>query len=121
MGRGRRRHSAEFKATVIRACRQPGVSIAAVALANQLNANMVRKWVLDAERDACGAIAQPATGQLQGAAQVTPTFVPLALPPVAAVPADIRVELRRGGTAITVTWPSAAAAECAQWLRVLLK
>jgi hypothetical protein len=35
--RTHRRHGADFKAQVIRACRQPGVSIAAVALANGLN------------------------------------------------------------------------------------
>jgi transposase-like protein len=33
-GRKRRRHSAEFKAKVVAACRQPGVSMAAVALAH---------------------------------------------------------------------------------------
>lgn len=42
-GRQRRRHSPEFRASVIQACLQPGVSIAAVALANGLNANMMRK------------------------------------------------------------------------------
>ena len=40
--RRRRRHSTEFKATVIRECLRPGVSIAAVALAHPLNANMLR-------------------------------------------------------------------------------
>ena len=33
----RRRHSPEFKAQMIAACQQPGVSIAAVAQANGLN------------------------------------------------------------------------------------
>ena len=47
--RRRRRHSAEFKAAVIDECMRPGVSIAAVALAHSLNANMLRKWVIDAE------------------------------------------------------------------------
>ena len=46
----RRRHSEEFKAEVVRACRRRGVSIAAVALANGLNANLVRRWVDAAER-----------------------------------------------------------------------
>ena len=40
-----RRHSPEFKAQVIAACLQPGVSIAAVAQANGLNANFLRTWV----------------------------------------------------------------------------
>lgn len=47
--RRRRRHSAEFKAAVIEECLRPGVSIAAVALAHGLNANMLRKWVIDGE------------------------------------------------------------------------
>jgi len=47
--RRRRRHSAEFKAAVIQECMRPGVSMAAVALAHSLNANMLRKWVIDAE------------------------------------------------------------------------
>jgi transposase-like protein len=45
--RRRRRHSAEFKAAVIQECMRPGVSIAAVALAHSLNANMLRKWVIE--------------------------------------------------------------------------
>jgi len=34
----------------------------------------------------------------------------------AAVSADIRIELQRGATAVTVTWPASAASECAAWL-----
>jgi len=34
---------------------------------------------------------------------------------------DIRVELQRGATKIVVTWPATAAAECAAWLRELLR
>jgi len=47
--RRRRRHSAQFKEAVIQECMRPGVSMAAVALAHSLNANMMRKWVIDAE------------------------------------------------------------------------
>jgi transposase-like protein len=48
--RRRRRHSAEFKAEAIAACRKPGVSIAAAALERSINANLLRRWVLEAER-----------------------------------------------------------------------
>lgn len=41
----RRTHSAQFKAQVLAACRQPGASVSAVALANNLNVNVVRKWL----------------------------------------------------------------------------
>ena len=47
-GRSWRRHSAEFKARVIELARQPGTSMAAVALANGLNAKMLRRWVHEA-------------------------------------------------------------------------
>ncbi len=45
--RGRRRHAGAFKRQAILACIQPGISIAAVALANGLNANLLRRWVKD--------------------------------------------------------------------------
>jgi len=76
--RRRRRHSAQFKEAVIQECMRPGVSMAAVALAHGLNANMLRKWVIDAEH------ALPAKPKdVQPAREVPmlgPTFVPLALP-----------------------------------------
>lgn len=40
-----RRHSAEFKAQVLATCGEPGASVAAIALAHGLNANLVRKWL----------------------------------------------------------------------------
>ena len=47
--RRRRRHSDEFKAAAVTACMQPGVSIAAVAMAHGVSANLLRRWVSDAE------------------------------------------------------------------------
>ncbi|MCG1055571.1 transposase [Mycetohabitans sp. B5] len=41
----RRCHNKEFEKKVIRAAMQPNVSIAAVALHYQLNANLLRRWV----------------------------------------------------------------------------
>lgn len=41
----RRVHSAEFKAQVMAQCREPGASVAAVAMAHGVNANVVRKWL----------------------------------------------------------------------------
>ena len=48
--RRRRHHSVFFKAEAVGECQQPGVSIAAVALARGLNANLLRRWVNEAER-----------------------------------------------------------------------
>jgi transposase len=41
----------------------------------------------------------------------------LPLVPGPAPAADIRVELRRGATTVTIVWPAQAAGECAAWLR----
>ena len=40
----RRRHGEELKAKVLAACDEPGASVAAVARAHDLNANLVHKW-----------------------------------------------------------------------------
>jgi len=60
------------------------------------------------------------------AAAARSEFVPVALtttttPRSTSGGNDIRVEIRRGATAITVCWPLPAAAECAAWLRDWLK
>jgi len=108
-GRPRRRHSAEFKAKLIEECRRPGVSMASVAMANGVNANLLRNWVVR-EGD-----EKPAAAPTASAAKEE--FI--ALPIVAAAPAasDIRVELRRGATTVTIIWPTQAAGDCAAWLR----
>jgi len=106
----RRRHSAEFKAQAIRACMQPGVSIAAVALHYRLNANMLRTWV-SAHEGRAGA------RKARASAAPMAEFVPLQLaaPHETAIP-DIVIEIRRGAATITIRWPHAAATECAGWL-----
>lgn len=48
--RVKRRHSPEFKARVIAACEARGASVAGVALAHGVNANLVRKWIIKKSR-----------------------------------------------------------------------
>ena len=123
-GRRRRRiHSLEFKAHIVAACCKPGVSSAAVAMANGINANLVRRWVKEAE---VGTEMDNAAGEPEAtmpATTLTPKFLPVSLPTPApaVVAADIRIELQRGTTAVTVTWPASAASECAAWMRELLR
>jgi transposase-like protein len=113
--RRRRKHSAEFKAQVVAECRTSGVSIAAVAMAHDVVPTLVRRWIVAAERHA----GQPVSSRTVTA---RPTFVSLRLPSAeSATPEDIRIELRRGSTMINVSWPSTAAAECAAWMRELLR
>jgi transposase len=116
-GRRRRRtHNAEFKAHVVAACRAPGVSIAAVAMANGINANLARRWVFDVERR--GDVGAP---DRAGPNAIVKGFVAAQMPAAQNVAADIRIELRRGATVINVSWPSDAASACAAWIRELLR
>lgn len=123
VGRRRRRHSEAFKAEVIRACRHPGVSIAAVALANGLNANLVRRWVANAERNSPSVIdSVHVDAPVISARTTAPAFVPLQLASAVREPtSDIQIELCRTGTTIKVSWPASAASECATWMRELLR
>ena len=127
----RRTHGAEFKAQVLAECRQPGASVAAVALAHSLNVNLVRKWLVGRGIKRTGLPAQRTTSRMRpSAAEVAgPSlqFVPVEFEP--AVPAtdeacapsaaDIHIELSRGGTRLCVRWPCAQAASCAAWLHEL--
>ena len=146
----RRRHSAEVKAKVLAACDEPGASVAAVAHAHGLNANLVHKWrrsldikslsppagVTASEFVAlplapapsaigpaaasvtgmAGLTAQPPAGN-RTAADAASGFVPIQLHKPRAVPAEIRLELRRGAATVIVTWPADEAAACGCWLR----
>lgn len=44
--RRRHRHSDEFKVNLFAAYSRPGVSITSVALANGINANLLRRWMI---------------------------------------------------------------------------
>ena len=109
----RRPHRAELKAQVLAECSQPGVSVAKVAMAHGLNANLVHKW-----RRVAGAVTTrvAALADSKGCAG---GFIALAVPPQAAPSAlpDIRIELRRGATTVSIHWPVQGGGDCAAWLR----
>jgi transposase len=107
----RRRHTADFKAKAVQEGMRVGVSIAATALAHGINANLLRRWI------------QEAAAKPQAAPAEEFVAVPLLAAPASAdaPAAEIRIELRRGTTTVTVTWPAQAAAECAVWLREWLR
>ena len=109
----RRRHSRALKAEVLAACSAPGASIVAITMAHGLNANLVHRW----RKNGSGNLALPESRQ------VADGFVTLALPTsaVATKLPDIRIELRRGPTTVTVNWPMVGAGECAAWLRDWLR
>ena len=107
-GRRRRRHSAEFKTQAVQACRHPGVSIASVALAHGLNANLLRRWLIERNAVPPPLIALQPAPRLDAApplpASTGPAqFVPINVQTSAAAVADIRIELRRGPITVSVS------------------
>ncbi len=112
--RRRRRHSEAFKADAVAACLQPGVSIAAVALSRGLNANLLRRWLVEAERTGAPGSSGSSLGENGGG------FVPVPLSSATAEPM-IRLELRCGTGTVSVQWPASAARECAALLRELMR
>lgn len=109
--RVRRRHEPELKQQVVAACRRPDASVAAVALAHGLNANMVHRWLGESTRN-----------ERQLVAVAGPTFTPLPLKPTRSGEGEkIHLELRRGSASVTVNWPVTAAGACGVWLHEWLR
>ncbi len=112
--RKRRLYSPELKSQVVAQALLPGASVAGVALAHGINANIVHRWLREHEgqsqvaQSGFVAVSLPtAKGRLDDAPSTTGQ--------------DIRIELRRGATVVNITWPITQAGECAAWMRELLR
>jgi transposase len=127
--RRRRQYSREFKRDAVAACLAPGVSMASVALANGLNANVLRRWVNEHETSKSIALAttfatKPSDGK---SAQPTPVpvplpaFIPVELGHDSAPAQDIKIELRTGTIVLNITWPVSAASQCAAWVAAVIR
>lgn len=110
----RRRHDTALKAQVLAECAKPEASVAGIALAHGLNANLVHKWRRMATApSAHKAVINP---------MLAPSFIALPVAPSQCAPAqELVIELRRGALVVKVTWPVTAAPECAAWMRELLR
>ena len=109
----RRRYGDAIKTQVLTECEAPGASVAKVAMAHGINANVVHRW------------RQLARERGQATAPKASEFVPVAIAAPAPLATqgrrDIEVELRRGAVTMKVLWPSSAAADFAAWTRELLR
>ncbi len=108
--RKRRQYSPEFKAQLVAESQIPGASVARIALDNDLNANLLRRWITESK---------------QSDQQLPPAFVPINLP-AAVAPAVknsncIRIEIPQPSGPIVVEWPTEQAHQCALFLRTLLQ
>lgn len=113
-GRRRRNYSDDFKRDAVAACLVPGVSMAAVALANGLNANVLRRWVTEHKTSQTTALVPKPSSS--AAPQPVPAFIPMKLGSEPIPAQDIKMELRTGAVSINIAWPVSAASECVAWL-----
>ncbi|NJA89373.1 transposase [Rhodocyclus tenuis] len=124
----RREYSVEFKASVLEQCRQPGGSLAGIALGHGINPNMVHRWMREErQRQMLIDLQQTASAfvplQLQASAATGSSSVPNPQRPGEpdAAAETIHIEIQRGDSTVSVHWPLAGAAQCAQVLRELLR
>ena len=108
--RKRRQYTLEFKAQLVAESQSPGASVARIALDNDLNANLLRRWITESKH---------------ADQQLPPAFVPINLP-AAVAPAVknstcIRIEIPQPSGPVVVEWPADQAHQCALFLRTLLQ
>lgn len=112
--RTRRTHSPEFKAKLVAECLQPGVSIAAVALAHKINDNLLRIWLRNFK-------AKNGRPDPKNAIEAPPRIVPVQRATPMESPAFVRIHIQQGSTQIHMEWPLANVAQCSDWLRGFLR
>ena len=91
------------------------------AMSHGVNANIVHGWRKLAREREFVTLSPPGPALPAQAAASVPQFLPVSMAQTTSPPApvDIQIELRRGAAAMKITWPIAAAAECAAWMREL--
>ena len=129
VSRTHRTYTSQFKAELVAACLQPGASIAALALQHGMNTNVLHRWLKEHRQghhrlrggdEVCAPVTPPAF--------IPVTFNPESVAPVGATeqtaltpPRDIRIDIHRASTQVTVHWPVSAADQCAHLLSELLR
>ncbi len=99
------------------ACRQPGVSVAAVALEHRLNANLVRRWIK--EQAARFVISRHPVSK---AATEPLSVVPVRVESSSVMrEEEIRLDIRRGTLTVQMTWPGAEIDQLGALLKELLR
>ena len=89
-----------------------------MALERSMNANVLRRWVVAAEREE-GNPAAPARALAPLAAPAKQSFVPVSMGSKAE--GTVRIEVRRGNLTVNVQWPASGMHECSIWLHEVLK
>ena len=118
-----RKHSDEFKARVVAQALEPHASLASVALANGINANMLRRWAYASSpaNAQSPAIRDDRNAQALSFVQLPvqidkPTPTPTAL--ASATSTIVQVRIHRGETTVVVSLPMMG--DSAAWVREVL-
>ena len=104
--RHRRQHLPEFKQGLVALC-QPGVSISAVALANGVNANLLRRWINQYSNSLPSPMVMSPPKLVQ---------VQVDMPPDTLTDDAIEISIQKNNTRINIRWPGHQAHACTQWL-----
>ena len=96
--------------------------MASVALANGLNANLLRRWVTERQDEAADSAILPDQGPSVIAEPTPPGLVPITVVMPEIPPSgEIKIEIHRNQMLISITWPVSQSTSCADWLRDLLR
>ena len=104
----RREHSRALKEQILAQCELAGASVAKVAMAHGINANIVHTWRKLARQGAPAPV-------------VATAFMPLTIEPAAQAEYLVEIEVRRGALSMTIRWPLSATIEMAAWAREVLR
>jgi hypothetical protein len=90
-----------------------------------MNANVLHRWLREASlsRALIGSSSGTDATSVSPADQRVPSFIalPLLSKPAEPVEREIKVEVRKAGVVMTVSWPMSAAVEFASWSASVLK
>ncbi|MFA5702694.1 MAG: transposase [Advenella sp.] len=112
----RRIHSQAFKAQLVALCKDPAVSVAAIARAHDINDNMLHRWIKEANVNSASpnSVAVPESSFIA---------VPMSSPPARSTETTsaIHLELQGKQFNLNLQWPAHDAMGCATFIRELLK
>jgi transposase len=87
-----------------------------------MNPNVLRRWIKDAAhpRDAAAAPPEPVDVELKPAFVALSMTVPTPQAPNAAQ-VNVRIDIQRNGTTVSVLWPHFCLSDSAAWVREVLR
>ena len=139
-GRTRRSFTRAFKAEVAAQCLHSGESLPHIAQQHDISPSLLRKWLRNYRQEAGRGTTAPSAADAAAAAD---HFVPLMLASSSSASAanaatprapgnhqscteranadpGLRIELKRGGTELSIHWPISHAQDSATWVRQVL-